>query len=120
MKEGAQVTRDLAEERWITELADIYENAFSRPALIGPVKKRGNFYDLLQVSRPKEYPTKGKLGVRQIDRMLKRRKRKQLGEDPLTPARIPLFSTNSLNLRNVVLGNSKQNETRRLTEESDI
>lgn len=72
--------RDLAEERWILEVLDIYENAFRRPARIGPPKKRGTFYDLLQLSRPTSYPQNGKLSLRQIDRMLKRRKRRQFSD----------------------------------------
>jgi hypothetical protein len=66
--------RDLAEERWILELTDIYENAFGQKACIGPAKRRGDFFDLLQLSRPTLYPGHGKLSVRQIGRMLKRRK----------------------------------------------
>ncbi len=79
--------RDLAEERWMMEVADIYENAFGKPARVGPVKQRGNFYDLLQLSRPTSYAPMGKLSIRQIDRLLKRRKSRQLGEDPPTPVR---------------------------------
>jgi hypothetical protein len=79
--------RDLAEERWILELANIYENAFSQSARIGPLKQRGDFYELLQLSRPTSYPQNGKLSIRQIDRLLKRRKSRQLGEDPPTPVR---------------------------------
>jgi hypothetical protein len=66
--------RDLAEERWMMEVADIYENTFGKPACVGPVKQRGNFYDLLQLSRPRSYAPMGKLSIRQIDRLLKRRK----------------------------------------------
>jgi hypothetical protein len=77
--------RDLAEERWVMELADIYENAFGQAARIGPVKQRGNFHELLYLSRPTSYPRHGKLSARQIDRMLKRRRSRQLGEDPPAP-----------------------------------
>ena len=71
--------RELAEERWIVELADIYENAFCRPAGVwgsggGPTKRRGEFYHLLELSRPATFSRHGKLSLRQIDRMLKRRK----------------------------------------------
>ena len=71
--------RELAEERWIMELADIYENAFGRPAGIWgsgatPTKRRGKFYDLLELSRPTTLARDGKLSLRQIARMLKRRK----------------------------------------------
>jgi hypothetical protein len=72
--------RDLAEERWIAEVADIYENAFGRPASVwgsgaGPVTRRGKFYHLLEVSRPASFPRHGKLSAKQIDRVLKRRKK---------------------------------------------
>ena len=71
--------RELAEERWILELADIYENAFGRPAGVWgsgakPTKRRGKFYHLLELSRPTTFARHGKLSLRQIDRMLKRRK----------------------------------------------
>ncbi len=73
--------RDLAEERWITELADIYENAFSRPASVWgsgdePIKRRGRFYKFLERSRPETFPRQGKLSLRQIDRVLKHRKQR--------------------------------------------
>ena len=47
--------RDLAEERWIFELADIYENIFSRPARVsgsgdGELEQRGDYYRLLVLS----------------------------------------------------------------------
>jgi hypothetical protein len=70
---------DLAEERWIFELADIYENAFSDEAHVsgsggGPVRHRGKFYRLLELSRPESFPRFGKLSVRQIERALKARR----------------------------------------------
>jgi hypothetical protein len=73
--------RDLAEERWILELADIYENAFGEPAKVlgsgsdKTTKRRGKFYRMLELSRPTRFPGHGKLTVRQIDRTLKRRKK---------------------------------------------
>jgi hypothetical protein len=71
--------RDLAEERWIFELADIYENAFSEEAHVsgsggGSVKHRGKFYRLLELSRPESFPRFGKLSLRQIERALKARR----------------------------------------------
>jgi hypothetical protein len=67
--------RDLAEERWIFELADIYENAFDRPARVwgagsDTTKKRGGFYNLLEVCRPGSFPRYGKLSLRQVQRSL--------------------------------------------------
>jgi hypothetical protein len=58
--------RDFAEERWILELADIYEIAFAaKPRIWGSgtetVKRRGRFYDLLMVSRPLSFPQHDKL-----------------------------------------------------------
>jgi hypothetical protein len=38
------------------------------------MSRRGKFYRLLEVSRPKSFPQHGKLSLRQIDRMLKRRR----------------------------------------------
>lgn len=78
--------RDLAEERWILELADIYENAFSRPAGVSgsgaaPTEQRGKFYRLLELSRPISFPRHGKLNPRQIKRMLKLRKKRNRGPD---------------------------------------
>ena len=72
--------RDLAEERWISELADIYENALGRPAAVwgsgsGPIRKRGSFYRLLEVSRPTLFARYGKLSIRQIKRKLKERRK---------------------------------------------
>ncbi len=72
-------SRDLAEERWILELADIYENFFSKPAVVWgsgaeSLKRRGKFYDLLSASRPLSFPRHGKLSLRQVDRVLRRRK----------------------------------------------
>jgi hypothetical protein len=71
--------RDVTEERWILELADIYENAFrERAAIWGsgnePVARRGRFYRFLELNRPESFPRNGKLGVSQIHRILKRRK----------------------------------------------
>jgi len=63
--------RDLAEERWILEVADIYENAFSQPARANWAK----FRRLLELSRPPAFPLYGKLNPRQIGRTLKLRRK---------------------------------------------
>jgi hypothetical protein len=72
--------RDLAEEQWIMEMADIYENAFSQRAGVSgsgwDPNRRGKFFRFLQLSRPAKFPRYGKLTVRQIERVLKRRKSK--------------------------------------------
>jgi hypothetical protein len=70
--------RDLAEERWIWELADIYENAFGQPARVwgsgaGSTNQRGRFYRLLELSRPTSFFRYGKLSLRQLERTLKKR-----------------------------------------------
>jgi len=78
--QGIGKPRDLAEERWISDLADIYENAFDEPARVWgsgsdkTTRRRGKFYRMLTLSRPTRFPAHGKLTVRQIDRTLKRRK----------------------------------------------
>jgi hypothetical protein len=70
----------LAAQRWLWELADIYENAFGRPARVsgsggGPVGQRGKFYRLLELSRPSSFPRHGTLSPRQIDRTLEERRK---------------------------------------------
>jgi hypothetical protein len=86
MAEEAQKSgrpRDLAEERWILELADIYENAFGKPARVWGSgdekvsKRRGKFYHLLEVSRPSSFPRYGKLSLRQIQRTLRLRSKRK-------------------------------------------
>jgi hypothetical protein len=73
--------RNVAEERWILELADIYENAFCRPATVSgsgdePARRRGKFYRLLQLSRPPSFPRHGKLSLRHIKQVLAQRPRR--------------------------------------------
>lgn len=76
--------RDLAEERWILEVADIYQIAFSKPPRVwgsstGSEKRRGKFYDLLSLCRPDSFPRHGKLSPKQIDRVIQgRRERRTL------------------------------------------
>jgi hypothetical protein len=75
--------RDLAEERWIVDVADVFENAFNRDAAVwgsgtGSATRRGRFYSLLELSRPKSFARHGKLSLRQIERVLKRRKKNQI------------------------------------------
>lgn len=71
--------RDLAEERWILELADIYENAFSEPARVWRSEDglMSDFYRLLELCRPETFPRHGKLSRRQIDRILSQRRLKR-------------------------------------------
>ena len=69
--------RELAEERWTQEVAEIYENAFGKKASVSgsSTKKtsRGPFYKLLEVSLPSSFLRHGKLSPRQVNRVLKRR-----------------------------------------------
>jgi hypothetical protein len=72
--------RDLAEERWILELADIYENFFCKPARIWGSgvhsgKRRGTFYELLNASRPSSFPRHGKMSLKQLNRTLRQRRK---------------------------------------------
>jgi len=73
--------RDVAEERWILEVADIFQNAFSQPPRVwgsgaGPARRRGKFYHLLELCRPPSFPRYGKLSPKQIDRVIKGRRRR--------------------------------------------
>jgi hypothetical protein len=72
--------RNVAEERWILELADIYENVFCRPATVSgsgdePPRRRGRFYRLLQLGRPQSFPRYGTLSLRHIKQVLAQRKK---------------------------------------------
>jgi hypothetical protein len=68
--------RDLAEERWILQLAKIYENAFAERAAVSgsgaEPRRHGRFYRMLELSRPSSFPEYGKLTLRQVARTLKR------------------------------------------------
>lgn len=88
--------RDLAEERWILALADIYENAFSKPARVwrsSDDRQMSDFYRLLELCRPETFPRHGKLSRRQVDRVLSLRKKhnsltnvlKRIRSQSLTP-----------------------------------
>jgi hypothetical protein len=62
--------RDLAEELWIEEVADIYENAFGQSARVNWTA----FYRFLELCRPLSLPRFGKLHLRQVKRALRRRR----------------------------------------------
>lgn len=69
--------RDLAEERLVLEVADIYENAFGQPARVWgsdsrATQQHGTFYRVLELS-PTSFLRYGKLSLRQINRVLKNR-----------------------------------------------
>lgn len=70
---------DLAEWRWIYEMADIYECYFApKKASIhggGSSNRGGPFYRFVSVSFPDELPRNGKLGAAQVDNILKKRKK---------------------------------------------
>jgi hypothetical protein len=86
MAKEVQVTgkpRDIAEERWILELADIYKNFFCRAATVSgagddTMDRRGKFYHLLQLCRPLSFPRHGKLSLRHIKQVLAQRRRQAL------------------------------------------
>ena len=86
MAQGVQTNgkpRNLAEERWILELADIYENAFCRPATVSgsgdePTRRRGKFFRLLQLSRPLSFPRHGNLSLKHIKQVLAQRKKTEI------------------------------------------
>jgi hypothetical protein len=75
--------RDLASERWILEMADIFENAFSkRPTVSGSgedsARRRGRFYRLLVLGRPLRYARHGRLTLKHIQKLLKLRSQKPI------------------------------------------
>jgi hypothetical protein len=67
--------RDLAEERWIMEMADIYENAFCREATLSGSGSdpRGKFYQFLKFGLPPSFARYGKLHIRHVKRALAKR-----------------------------------------------
>jgi hypothetical protein len=75
--------RDLAEERWVKEIADIFEKAFKAEAKVygSSEKPRGAFYELLKLCRPPSFARHGKLSARQIRRYLAERARQRTGVD---------------------------------------
>ena len=68
---------ELAEERWILEVANIYENAFNEAWDKGRSRanNRSRFYKLLEISRPESFPSHGKLNPRQVKRVFERTSR---------------------------------------------
>jgi hypothetical protein len=78
---------DHATERWIIELANIYENAFSRPPHVSgegisgkdpadvkdPFGRRGRFYRLLELGRSSRFPQHGRLSPKHVQTLLKLR-----------------------------------------------
>jgi hypothetical protein len=77
---------DHATERWILELADIFENAFSRLASVSgsgedPADRRGRFYRLLELGRPSRFPRHGRLSPKHVQTLLKLRSASESLED---------------------------------------
>jgi hypothetical protein len=71
---------DHATERWILDLADIFENAFSKPPRISgsgedSVSRRGKFYRLLELGRPSRFARHGRLSSKHVQTLLKLRSR---------------------------------------------
>jgi hypothetical protein len=73
--QGTGRPRDLAEEFWILEMADIYENAFCREAKLSGSgdDPRGKFYHFLKCGLPPSFARYGKLHLRQVKRALSKR-----------------------------------------------
>ena len=70
--------RDVAGEKWISEVADIFETHFKRRAAVygsgsSARSSRGPFYELLYLSVPPSFPRYGTLSPLQVTRVLKRR-----------------------------------------------
>jgi hypothetical protein len=70
---------DHATQRWILQLADIYENAFGRePSVSGSgedlMQRRGKFYRLLELARPASFARHGRLSTKHIQSLLKTRR----------------------------------------------
>jgi hypothetical protein len=86
---------DHATERWIFELANIYENAFSRPANVSgegisgndpadvkdPFGRRGRFYRLLQLGRPSRFPQHGRLSPKHVQTLLSLKAKSMSADD---------------------------------------
>lgn len=67
--------KDIAEEKWIHRVADIYESAFDRRASVwgsgtGPTNQRGLFFQLLKACQPTSFVRYGSLNPRQVTRVL--------------------------------------------------
>jgi hypothetical protein len=67
--------RDVARERWIRDMADIFENAFDETASVSgagdsEIKQRGKFYRLLDLSRPSRLAQYGNLSPKYVKHVL--------------------------------------------------
>jgi hypothetical protein len=70
---------DHASERWIIEIADIFENAFSKPPTVSgsgedSIHRRGRFYWLLELGLPSRFARHGRLSLKHIQKLLKLRR----------------------------------------------
>lgn len=70
---------DHASERWILAMADIFENAFSRPPTVAgsgedPTGRRGKFYRMLELGRPSRFARHGRLSLKHVQKLLRSRK----------------------------------------------
>jgi hypothetical protein len=71
---------DHATERWILEVAGIFENVFSRPPTVSgsgedPAGRRGRFYRLLELGLPSRFLRHGRLSLKHVQTLLKLRTR---------------------------------------------
>jgi hypothetical protein len=70
---------DHASERWIREMADIFENAFSKPPTVSgsgedSTHRRGRFFRLLELGRPSRFAQHGRLSLKHVQKLLKLRR----------------------------------------------
>jgi hypothetical protein len=77
---------DHATERWILTMADIFENAFSRPPRVSgsgedPAGRRGKFYRMLELGRPSRFPQHGRLSPKHVQTLVKLRTKSMSFED---------------------------------------
>jgi hypothetical protein len=89
LDDGTQVRgkpTDHATERWILMMADIFENAFSRPPRVSgsgedPAGRRGKFYRMLELGRPSRFPRHGRLSPKHVQTLVKLRTKSMSLED---------------------------------------
>jgi hypothetical protein len=67
-------------------MADIFENAFSRPPRISgsgedPARRRGKFYRMLELGQPPRFPRHGRLSPKHVQTLMKLRTKSMSLED---------------------------------------
>jgi hypothetical protein len=76
--------RDVARERWIRDMADIFETTFDEAAAVSgsgdsPIRQRGKFYRLLDLSRPSRLAQYGSLSPKHVKSVLAARMKRMNG-----------------------------------------